>query len=110
MKQKDIYYAILDPVSGSEQSGHRPVVIISGNTMNTNLEICIVCPLTTKLKLIPTRLLIKKDSVNKLKQDSEALVFQIRTVAKERFRKKIGEITNEQLQLIIEKLNNILLY
>ena len=110
MKQKEIYYANLDPVKGSEQKGLRPVVIISGNTMNGNLEICIVCPLTTKLKNIQSRIFLKKDSVNNLRQDSEVLIFQIRTISNARFTKKIGEITNEQLATIIERLNDILKY
>lgn len=78
--------------------------------MNDGLEICIVCPLTTKLKYTNSRLIINKDGGNKLKQDSEVLVFQIRTVAKERLLRKIGEITEEQLERIVEKLNDVLKY
>jgi len=45
MKQGEIWMADLNPVVGSEQQGIRPVVIISGNAMNNNLGISIVCPL-----------------------------------------------------------------
>ena len=44
MLQKDIYWANLNPTKGNEQKGERPVVIISGNTMNKNLGIFIICP------------------------------------------------------------------
>ena len=32
--QGEIWYADLEPVKGSEQSGKRPVVIVSGPSMN----------------------------------------------------------------------------
>ena len=49
LKQKDIVYANLNPTSGSEQRGKRPVVIISGEDFNVS-GLFIVCPLTTKIK------------------------------------------------------------
>jgi mRNA interferase MazF len=50
MKQREIWRADLNPVKGSEQKGIRPVVIISGNAMNDNLGICIICCLSLKIK------------------------------------------------------------
>ena len=50
MKQKDIYLANLNPTKGSEQRGIRPVVVISANAMNDNLNVAIVCPLSTSNK------------------------------------------------------------
>ena len=64
MKQKDIYYANLDPVKGSEQRGQRPVVILSGNTMNTNMNLCIICPITSKIKNIKWIEVVKRISVD----------------------------------------------
>ena len=34
IKKGDIYYAMLDPVIGSEQDGKRPVVVIQNNLAN----------------------------------------------------------------------------
>ena len=34
MLQGEIWYANLNPIKGSEQAGHRPVLIISGNMLN----------------------------------------------------------------------------
>jgi len=48
MKQRDIWMADLNPLKGSEQQGIRPVVIVSGNAMNDNLGICIICRLPLK--------------------------------------------------------------
>ncbi|TAK35942.1 MAG: type II toxin-antitoxin system PemK/MazF family toxin [Saprospiraceae bacterium] len=110
MKQKEIWYANLNPAEGSEQSGVRPVVIISGNAMNDHLDICIVCPLTTKIKGYAGCIILSSDSVNNLNQDSEIITFQVRTVAKHRFLNKIGEITNQQLDLLKQGLMEILRY
>lgn len=110
MIQGEIWYADLEPVKGSEQAGRRPVVIISGPTMNTAIQIIIVCPLTSVIKNIKGCVIIEKNTINNLKKDSEVLVLQIRTISKQRLTKKIGSITNSQLELIKEGVNLYLNY
>ncbi len=110
MKQKEIYIANLEPVRGSEQSGKRPVVIISGNAMNDNLDIVIACPLTSFIKYYSGCVILNKNSLNGLTNDSEIITFQIRTISKHRLSKKIGEITDNELNLIFSGLNDILKY
>ena len=110
MKQREIYIADLNPIKGSEQRGIRPVVVISGNAMNENLEIGIVCPLTSNLKHYAGSVSVQKDSKNNLEHDSEVITFQIRTISKERLLQKIGEISNSQLVEIKKKLNEVLTY
>ena len=110
MTQGEIWYADLEPVKGSEQAGRRPVVIISGPTMNTAIQTIIVCPLTTVIKNIKGCVIIEKNSINNLKKDSEVLVLQIRTISKQRLTKKLGIITKDQLELIKEGVNLYLNY
>lgn len=110
MLQKDIYLADLNPVKGREQKGKRPVVIISGNTMNKNFDVCIICPISSKIKNYTGSVKLEKNKINKLDEDSEILTFQIRAIAKERMRKKIGEITDEQLKEIFYSLNEVFYY
>ncbi len=110
MLQKDIYLADLNPTVGKEQKGKRPVVIISGNTMNKNLGIFIVCPVSSKIKNYVGCVSLPKNKANKLAENSEIITFQIRTIAKERMIKKIGEITNEQLKEIFYSLNEVFYY
>jgi len=110
MKQGEIWYANLNPSKGSEQAGHRPVVIISGNLLNQYLNIVIACPLTTKIKNYKGNVVLKPDVVNKLKAPSEILVFHIRSVSKERLVKKLGNISAVQLEQLKEGLNDILKY
>jgi len=108
--QKEIHFADLNPIRGKEQKGKRPVVIISGNTMNENFDICIVCPISSIIKNYTGSIKLEKNNINKLDKDSEILTFQIRTIAKERMIKKIGEITDEQLKEIFYSLNEVFYY
>ncbi len=110
MKQGEIWYAQLDPVKGSKQSGYHPVVIISGNLLNQYLPVVICFPLTTKIKNYKGNLLLQPDAINNLTQASEVLTFHVRSVAKERLQKKIGKLTEEQIHSLKQYLNEILTY
>ena len=110
MLQKDIFWANLNPTKGKEQRGKRPVVIVSGNTMNRNLGVFIVCPISSKIKNYAGCVKLEKNRINNLSENSEIITFQIRTIAKERMIKKIGEITDEQLKEIFYSLNEVLYY
>lgn len=104
MRQGEIWYANLDPVGGSEQSGRRPVVIVSGDTLNEALPVIIVVPLTSKIKSYPTCVLINPNRANGLKKSVEAIPFQIRTIAKKRLTKRVGNIAASELREIIKGL------
>lgn len=110
MKQQEIWYADLDPIKGREQNGVRPVVIVSGNNLNDNSDLKIVCPITSQLKKYTGSLYLQKDNINKLSKDSEVLVFQIRTIDETRLIKKIGTITTSQMDTLLFYLDEILTY
>lgn len=110
MKQCEIWYADLNPVIGSEQSGHRPIVIVSGNMLNQNLPIVITCPLTTKIKNYKGNIVLNPDKHNGLLQRSEIMIFHVRSISKERLVKKIGYITDHELAHLKQGLDDILRY
>ncbi len=110
VSQREIYWANLNPTKGSEQAGKRPVLVVSGNTMNEHLPICIVCPLSTQIKNYSTCTLIKKNQTNKLKSDSEVITFQVRTISQQRLGRKIGKVSQSQLQDVIAKIGQLLIY
>jgi mRNA interferase MazF len=110
MKQCEIWLADLNPVKGSEHEGFRPVVIISGNVVNTHLPVVIICPLTTKIKGYKGNVILLPDTGNGLTQKSEIVIFQIRSVSKERLLRKIGEIPENRLNEIKLGLEDILKY
>ncbi len=110
MKQGEIWYANLNPSNGSEQAGFRPVVIVSGNLLNELLPVVIVMPLTTKVKRYKGNPILQPTKSNGLKDVSEMLVFQIRSVSKDRLVERIGNIEPEELQRSIKTLNDVLTY
>ena len=92
IERYEIYFADLNPTIGSEIKKVRPVVIISQDEMNKYLETVVVCPLTSKLHLQwRTRLQIKCAD-----KDAEIAVDQIRTISKQRLRKKIDKLSNNK--------------
>ncbi len=97
MKQGEIWFANLNPTKGSEQAGMRPVVIVSGNLANTHLNTVICCPLTTKIKNYKGNVVLQPNTDNALKATSEILTFHIRSIAKERLTRKVGNITAQEL-------------
>lgn len=110
MKRGEIWLIDLNPIRGKEQAGTRPVVIISGNAMNDHLGLSIVCPITSKIKKFAGGVILQADSTTGLDTESEILTFQVRTVAHNRFIKKIGNITGKDMNKIIENINKILKY
>lgn len=110
MKQSEIWYANLNPAQGSEQKGHRPVVIISGNLLNTYLQVVIVCPLTTKIKGYKGNIVLEPDEQNGIAEKSEIMIFHVRSISKERLIRKIGSISDAHLAEIKQGLDDILRY
>ncbi|MCD4805527.1 MAG: type II toxin-antitoxin system PemK/MazF family toxin [Desulfobacterales bacterium] len=89
IKRYEIYFADLNPTIGSEIKKVRPVVIISQDEMNKYLKTVVVCPLTSELHpQWRTRLQIK--CANK---KAEIVVDQIRTISKQRLKKKIDKLS-----------------
>jgi mRNA interferase MazF len=110
MKQREIWYADLNPVKGSEQHGFRPVVIISGNLLNQYMNTVICCPLTSKIKNYKGNLVLQPDTKNNLERASEILTAHIRSISKERLVRRIGEIEKSELKKTLEFLHEILTY
>jgi mRNA interferase MazF len=110
MKQGEIWSANLNPSGGSQRAGFRPVVIVSGNLLNQHLPVVIVMPLTTKIKKYKGNPILQPTKLNGLKNESEMLVFQIRSVSKDHLVERIGNIEIAELQRSIKTLNDILKY
>ena len=110
MKQKEIWLANLNPTEGFEIYGHRPVVILSGETMNLHSQLRIVCPITSKIKHRESCVFLQKDDLNKLEMDSEVLPFQVRAVDKNRLIHKIGDLSDAQFTAVKNGLFDVLTY
>ena len=110
MKKGEIWEVFLDPTIGSEQSGRRPSVVISGNLANKHLNTVIICPLTSKLKNYHGNLIVNPNSKNGLKRKSEVMSVNVRSISKERFKKKLGQFNDTEMDVIIENLEKIIKY
>ncbi len=110
MKKGEIWDSFFDPTLGSEQSGRRPAVIISGNLVNDNVRTVIVCPLTSKLKEYKGNLILDPNDRNGLDKRSEVMTIHVRSLSKERLKRKIGEINDSEMAVIIESLDKIIRY
>ena len=110
MKQGEIWELYLDPIKGNEQGGRRPGLIISGNLLNEYLGVVIVLPLTTKIKNYKGNVVLEPDVKNGLAGSSEVLLFHIRSVSKDRLKKKLGIVEEPVIKELITNLNDILRY
>jgi len=110
MKQGEIWQVYLDPIKGSEQGGNRPAVVVSGNTLNSNLDVVIVCPISSSIHKFEGNPVLTATEENGLKIKSEVMVFHIRSLSKFRFKRKIGRVSETELEKIKETLNDILKY
>lgn len=108
MKHKEIWNIYFDSIVGREQGGNRPAVVVSGNNLNRNLDVVWVCPISSVIHNYEGNPIIEPNSENGLKTKSEVLVFHLRAVSKDRFKKRIGSISKSHMDEIIITINDIL--
>lgn len=98
MKRGDVYLANLDPTTGSEQAGTRPVLVFQNDLLNRVTHTVVTIPLTTNLDRakLPSCLLIQAGDGG-LRQDSVALCHQIRVLDASRLIDHWGTLKPETL-------------
>ena len=104
----DIFLADLDPVKWSEQWWLRPVLVFQKSKLNEIFNTIFIIPITSNLKAkwyMLTYFLDKK--ISNLDKDSICLIFQPRTISKERLIRKIWEINENDLNKIKLELNKL---
>ena len=103
----EIRWANLNPTLGHEQSGLRPVLILSNDVFNERMQIVIAIALTSRQPRFGFPLALEIDSTE-LPKKSWALMGQVRTLSAERIGKKLGLVSIEEIDRIIEGLNEII--
>jgi mRNA interferase MazF len=103
----EVRWADLNPVRGHEQSGRRPVLILSHDIFNARSGTVIAVALTSQPQKagFPLTLELK---VTALRKPTWAKISQIRTLSVERIGKRLARITPLDVSKIIEGLNEIL--
>ena len=108
MKRGDIYWADLNPRSGSEQRGRRPVLIVSHDGFNQvpGWHSIIVVPISTSATQAmrgPTAIHLPKGT-GQLKKESIVLCHQVTTLDRSRLTERIGTLSLDLLDAIEEGL------
>ena len=94
VKRGQIYIADFNPVVGSEQGGIRPCVVIQNDTGNRYSPTIIV-------KNLPTHATLKSLGLDR---KSICLLEQIRTIDKDRLLEYVGEVSEHEMEEIVEAL------
>ena len=103
----DIIWADLNPTRGTEQTGLRPVLVLSEDIFNLKSGTVIAVALTSQSQKAGFPLTLELSSKG-LPKKSWVKIGQIRTLSVDRLGKKIGKVTAYELDQIIEGLNEIL--
>ena len=103
----DIIWANLDPTLGHEQSGSRPVLILSQSVFNDHSGTVIAVILTSQQPSARFPLTFELSDPN-LPKKSWVKISQIRVLSTQRLGKKIGKASDEELEAVIEGLNEII--
>ena len=103
----EIYWAELDPTLGHEQSGRRPVLILSEDIFNARSGTVIAVAITSQEPRAGYPLTLEILGVG-LPKRSWVKISQIRTLSVQRLGSKLGEATAEDVTTILEGLNEIL--
>lgn len=101
MKRGDIYFANLDPATGSETAKRRPVLIVSNNANNRAASTVTVLPITSNVSRVYPFEVRLTEAAGGLARESKAQAQQIRTIAKQRIcSDRIGSLDPALMQEI----------
>lgn len=105
IRRGDIFYADLSPVTGSEQGGLRPVLMVQNNIGNKFSPTVIAAAITSQINKakLPTHIEIGADDYGLLKE-SVVLLEQVRTIDKKRLREKIGSLDEYLMRQVDQAL------
>jgi len=110
ISQGDVCWASLDDPVGSGPGFRRPVAIVQGDAFNASrLATTIVVPLTSNLRLAaaPGNVMLAARRTG-LPKDSVANVSQIITIDRELLSRRIGQLIDSDLQLVLAGIDVVL--
>ena len=71
----DMAWMVLEPRVGHEQSGRRPVIVISPKELALHTNITVICPITSKIIGLPYEIVLSGTKTN-----GAILPFHVRSV------------------------------
>ena len=103
----DIRWADLNPTRGHEQSGKRPVLVLSHDVFNERSGTVIAVALTSQAQKAGFPLTLELVARG-LPKRSWVKISQIRTLSIERLGKRLARATPEDLATVVDGLNEII--
>ena len=103
----DVVWANLNPAVGHEQAGRRPIVVLSVDVFNERSGTVIAMALRSQPQRAGFPLTMELESV-KLGKRAWVKISQVRTLSFRRLGRKLGRVSPEELERLVEGLNEII--
>ena len=110
MHRGEIWLINLDPTIGAEIKKTRPAVIVNDDAIGI-LPLKVIVPITEwrdHYVVAPWMVHLEPDAENGLNKPSAADAFQVRSVAQERFMRRLGKLPDKVMQEISRALAVVL--
>ncbi len=110
MQRGEVWLINLDPTIGAEIKKTRPAVIVSDDAIGI-LPLRVIVPITEwkeRYAIAPWMVRLEPDPENGLEKPSAADAFQVRSVAQERFVRRLGKLSDVAMREITRALAIVL--
>lgn len=107
-RRGEIWVGSLDPVIGREQSGRRPLLVVSDDLFNRSAaELAVIVPLTTKEKGVPFHVAIDAPEGG-LRERSFIKCEDVRSLSTRRLSERWGEVSEDTMIQVEDSLRRLL--
>jgi mRNA interferase MazF len=100
MNRGDVWWVNFEPSIGGEIRKKRPAIIVSNNAANKFLNRVQVIPITSNTD----RLFPSEAYVTVAGKKGKAMADQLATVSKQRLTKRIGSISDDEMNMVVETI------
>ena len=110
MHRSEVWLINLDPTVGAEIKKVRPAIVVSDDAIGI-LPLKVIVPITEwkdRYAVAPWMIRLEPDVDNGLDKPSAADTFQVRSVAQERFVRRLGRLSASAMQKIAQGLAVVL--
>jgi mRNA interferase MazF len=100
MNRGDVWWVNFEPSIGGEIRKKRPAIIVSNNAANKFLNRVQVMPITSNTD----RLFPSEAYVTVAGKKGKAMADQLATVSKQRLSKRIGSVSDDEMNMVVEAI------
>jgi mRNA interferase MazF len=103
----DIVWLQFNPQAGSEQSGHRPALVVSPKSYNLKVGLALFCPITSQVKGYPFEVVLPREA----KASGAILSDQIKSLDwRVRKAKRFSKATKDVIGEVLAKIHTLIGY